>query len=394
MPSILDIKSRYKSEFDLDPILVRAPGRINLIGEHTDYNNGFVFPAAVGQRIEFAIGESGDGDLCHLISLDFDESYTFIISELKPLDGDKWQNFILGVVAEVLKSGRKLKGFNLVFSGNVPRGSGMSSSAALECGTCFGLNQLFGLKIPKIEMVKMSQMAEHNYARVKCGIMDQFASLMGKKDQALQLDCKTLEYQHFPIELTEHSLLLCNSNVTHSLASSQYNVRRQQCEEGVTFLSKRFSDIKFLRDASIDQLNEVKSTMSEVVFKRCKYIIEENERVHAFSHALRDSDLKTAGRILKTAHAGMRDEYEITCPEIDFMTDFAHNREDVLGARMMGGGFGGCTLNLISKGNEDAFIGELNLAYQKEFEKNITPISIQIADGVSLTDVTHLKVRG
>ena len=378
------VSSHFSEQFGAKPLLVRAPGRINLIGEHTDYNNGFVLPAAVDHAIFFAIGKSEDAARCSLISLDFDARYDFDLEEIKPLAADSWQNYILGVVAEIQQSGREVAGFNLVFSGNVPRGSGMSSSAALECGTCVGLNELFGLDIPKVEMVKMSQMAEHNYAGVKCGIMDQFASIMGARDQALLLDCQSLEYRHFPIELNDYSLLLCNSNVTHSLASSEYNVRRQQCEAGVSILEKKFSNVSSLRDVSMEQLELVSEQLEEVVYRRCKYVIEENLRVHEFTAALTQSDLGKAGKILKSAQQAMRDEYEITCPEIDFMADFANAHADVLGARMMGGGFGGCTLNLIKKGREAAFITALNEAYEKQFTKEITPIQVNISDGVSL----------
>ena len=378
------VSSHFAEQFGAKPVLVRAPGRINLIGEHTDYNNGFVLPAAVEHAIYFAIGKSDHPGRCSLISLDFDDRYDFDLVVMKPLPADSWQNYIMGVIAEIQKSGRTVEGFNLVFSGNVPRGSGMSSSAALECGTCAGLNELFDLRIPKVEMVKMSQMAEHNYAGVKCGIMDQFASMMGFKDQALLLDCQSLEYRHFPIELNDYSLLLCNSNVTHSLASSEYNVRRQQCEEGVSVLQQKFPEIASLRDVSMEQLDQVKDHLQEVVYRRCKYVIEENSRVNAFSAALTQSDLVKAGDILKSAQQAMRDEYEITCPEIDFMADFANANDDVLGARMMGGGFGGCTLNLIKKGKEATFITELNEAYEGQFNKEITPIQVKISDGVSL----------
>ncbi len=384
---VKNVLASYKSEFNQEPLLIRAPGRINLIGEHTDYNNGFVLPAAVSHAIYFAIGKSENTDICTLISLDFDARYEFKISEMKPLEADSWQNYIMGVISEIQKTGKQVSGFNLVFSGDVPRGSGMSSSAALECGTCFGLNELFDLNIPKVDMVKISQLAEHNYAGVKCGIMDQFASMMGHDAQALLLDCKTLEYNHFPIVLNDYSLLLCNSNVTHSLASSQYNIRRQQCEEGVSALKKIFPQIESLRDATMDQLKQVKPDLSEVVFLRCKYVIEENKRVESFTKALSENDLAAAGALLKKAQFAMRFEYEVTCPEIDFMADFANNHKQVLGARMMGGGFGGCTLNLIKKGAESQFVTELNTLYKKEFDKEISPIEVKISDGVSVVNL-------
>ncbi len=378
------VKASFAENFVGTPLLVCAPGRINIIGEHTDYNMGFVLPAAVGHGIYFAMASSGDADSCSLISLDMEERYDFKVSEIKPLGQDSWQNYILGVVAEIQKAGGKLEGFNLVFSGDVPRGSGMSSSAALECGICLGLNELFGLGFDKVTMVKMSQKAEHNYAGVMCGIMDQFASMMGKEDQVLLLDCKTLEYHHFPMVLENITLMLCNSNVSHSLASSEYNTRRLQCNEGVAILQKKYEGIESLRDVNMWQLNNSKSELSEVIFKRCKYVIEENERVHAIVAALQEDDLKQVGEILKVAQLAMAYEYEVTCPEIDFMADFANQRSEVLGARMMGGGFGGCTLNLIEKGKEKAFVAALDAAYKAKFNKNIMPVEIVISDGVHI----------
>lgn len=378
------VKASFEGNFGEIAVAVRAPGRINLIGEHTDYNEGFVLPASVSHAIYFALSRSAEADQCSLISLDLNERYDFRLSELKPLPADSWQNYILGVISEIQKSGRKVPGFNLVFSGDVPRGSGMSSSAALECGTCFALNEIFDLNIPRLDMIKMAQKAEHNYAGVMCGIMDQFASVMGKKDQALLLDCRSLEYDYFPIQLEKHTLLLCNSNVSHSLASSEYNERRQQCETGVAILKKKFAKVHSLRDATLEQLDTVRSEMDQKVYLRCKYVIEENGRVAAFTDALNKKDLRAAGGILKCAQQAMASEYEISCPEIDLMADFANNHPKVLGARMMGGGFGGCTLNLIEKGSEDEFVKELNSAYTKRFNKEVTPIAVRIADGVEL----------
>ncbi|MFY0606823.1 MAG: galactokinase [Cyclobacteriaceae bacterium] len=380
------VKEKFQAEFSGTPLLVRAPGRINVIGEHTDYNMGFVLPAAVGQGIYFAIGPSGDEDSCNLISLDLKASYDFKISEMKPLAQDSWENYILGVVAEIEKAGHKVPGFNMVFSGDVPRGSGMSSSAALECGTCLGLNELFGFNIGRVDMVKMSQKAEHNYAGVMCGIMDQFASMMGAEDQVLLLDCQSLEYSHFPMVLNNYTLMLCNSNVSHSLASSEYNTRRLQCNEGVEILKKKYPEVESLRDVNIEQLNDCKSDINEEVFRRCKYVIEENVRVHTIVEALKAGDLNAVGETLKAAQHAMETEYEITCPEIDFMADFANSRSDVLGARMMGGGFGGCTLNLIQKGKEEQFVKELDAAYLDKFNKHISPVEINISNGVHIVN--------
>ncbi|MBE63196.1 MAG: galactokinase [Flammeovirgaceae bacterium] len=376
-----EVKSSFEQRFGIEPIVIKAPGRINLIGEHTDYNNGFVLPAAVDQAIYLAIGKSGSSEST-LVSLDMDQTFEFSINDFQPTKEKLWANYLMGVVAEIQKSGREVTGFNIVFSGDVPQGSGMSSSAALECGTCFALNELFDLSIPKVEMVKMSQKAEHNYAGVMCGIMDQFASMMGSADHALLLDCESLEYRHFPIELTDHIIVLCNSNVSHNPADSEYNIRRKQCEEGVSLLQKYFPEVKSLRDVSLEELNAHQSELSDVVYKRCKYVIEENERVMSMTKAMEAGEIDALGEILTIAQEGMRSGYEISCPEIDFMADFANNREDVVGARMMGGGFGGCTINLVNKGSEDQFISELNAAYKEQFNKEITPIKVVISDGV------------
>ena len=376
-----EVRSSFEQRFGVEPIVIKAPGRINLIGEHTDYNNGFVLPAAVDQAIYLAIGKSGSSEST-LVSLDMDQTFEFSINDFQPTKEKLWANYLMGVVAEIQKSGREVTGFNIVFSGDVPQGSGMSSSAALECGTCFALNELFDLSIPKVKMVKMSQKAEHNYAGVMCGIMDQFASMMGSADHALLLDCESLEYRHFPIELTDHIIVLCNSNVSHNLADSEYNIRRKQCEEGVSLLQKYFPEVKSLRDVSLEELNAHQSELSDVVYKRCKYVIEENERVMSMTKAMEAGEIDALGEILTIAQEGMRSGYEISCPEIDFMADFANNREDVVGARMMGGGFGGCTINLVNKGSEDQFISELNAAYKEQFNKEITPIKVVISDGV------------
>lgn len=380
---VAKIKSSFISKFNSTPLLIKAPGRINIIGEHTDYNDGFVLPAAVSQSIYFAVDKSTDKRRCSFISLDFDERYDFDLRELPPLPSGSWQNYLLGVVAEILKSGRVLEGFNLVFAGDVPRGSGMSSSAALECGTCYGINELFDLGIPKIEMVKMSQMAEHNYAGVQCGIMDQFASLNGKSAHALLLDCRSLEYSYFPIGLTNYKFMLFNSNVTHNLASSEYNVRRGQCDLGVSILRSFFPEVDSLRDATMELLMSIKSNMDDLIFKRCKYVIEENNRVEDFAKAMAENDLQRAGLILSAAHHAMRYEYEITCPEIDFIADYLNGRDEVLGARMMGGGFGGCVLAIVKRDTQVSLAQSLDQSYEIKFGKSVTPIEVEIGDGVS-----------
>ncbi|MDW3194929.1 MAG: galactokinase [Cytophagales bacterium] len=375
----------YQNKFGSAPdLVVRAPGRINLIGEHTDYNGGFVFPAAVGHEIQFALGKSGASEDCSLYAMDLNARYDFKLSEMKPQPPNSWENYLMGVAAEILATGRTLEGFNVVFTGNVPRGAGMSSSAAVECGTCFGLSALFGLDIPRVEMAQIAQLAEHHYAGVMCGIMDQFSSVLGKADHAFRLDCESLDFDYFPFQLQEYSLVLCNSNVTHNLADSGYNERRQQCEEGVKILKEHIPGLSTLRHVSLEQLYTLQDEFPELIFRRCKYVLEENARVNAFAKALEKGDIHHAGELMKQSQRGMQFEYEITCPEIDFMAAFSNARPDTLGARMTGGGFGGCTINLVKKGTEEDFIHALDQAYQEKFNQSITPIPIQIAAGVSL----------
>lgn len=380
---IQNIKKSYSDVFSANPRLVRAPGRINLIGEHTDYNLGFVFPAAVAQSIYFAIGAT-DKPYSSAISLDQDETFQFKLENITPVNEKSWKNYILGVVGEIQKTGREVRNFNVVFAGDIPMGSGMSSSAALECGLGLGLNELFDLGFSRVELAHMGQAAEHNYVGVKCGIMDQFASLMGKKDQAFVLDCKSLDYTYFPLNLEEYEWLLINSNVHHSLADSEYNVRRQQCEEGVEIVKTKFPEAHSLRDVSFEMLGELKTKMDRLVYKRCKYVLEENNRVEEMSKALKSNDLTRVGEILKRGQLGMKEEYEITCPEIDFLADFANAHDAVLGARMMGGGFGGCTINLVKKSHRQSFIKSISSHYSNAFSQNIAAVPVSIGDGVEL----------
>ncbi len=378
------VEQRFLKEFNENPtIKVSAPGRINIIGEHTDYNNGFVMPGAVEHAILFALSPA-KGSSSTAVALDQNEIFSFSIDDLGNTSAEGWQQYIVGVAAEIKKSGKDIDNFNVVFSGTIPMGSGMSSSAALECGLCFGLDQIFGLDLSRIEMAYIGQKAEHNYVGVKCGIMDQFASVMGAYNKVMMLDCQSMDFEYLPLDLKDYSLLLINSNVHHSLASSEYNVRREQCEEGVSLLKQSFPDVKSLRDVSMDQLESVENNMDPIVYKRCKYIIEENERVLAIREALKADDIVKVGQILQTAQNGMRYEYEITCPEIDFLAGYANDLPQVLGSRMMGGGFGGCTINIVETAYIDKFISGVSDAYERQFNKTPTPIKVSIGNGVRL----------
>lgn len=380
-----EISEIFTSRFGHQPGLYRAPGRINLIGEHTDYNNGFVLPAAVNHAIYLAAAPNKLQKV-RVYSVDFDELFEFDLARVTDLQTDSWRSYVFGVVAVLYSRGYLLPGFDTVLQGDVPQGAGMSSSAALECGVCCALNDLFGLGLDKVEMTKIAQQAEHQYVGVMCGIMDQFASMMGRQGHALLLDCRSLDYEHFPLELQGAALLLLNSNVTHSLADTEYNVRRAQCEEGVSILQKRYPQVQSLRDVDLTMLNQEEGNMPAVVFKRCRYVLDESRRVHAFARAMRDGKLTEAGEILIAAQQAMSVEYEITCPEIDFMANFANRQPEVFGARMMGGGFGGCTINLIRKGGAAHLIQRLSEAYRQAFNLDLTPIEITTADGAGRID--------
>ncbi len=377
------VSNKFIELFKQKPLVFKAPGRINLIGEHTDYNLGFVMPAAINQGIYFAI-EKSNNDFSTFHSLDLNETLTCDIQQLNA--GKGWYNYLAGVIGEIQKVGKIIGQLNLVFGGDIPIGAGLSSSAALECGFTFAINQLFDLKLDKIEMIRISQMAEHNFVGVKCGIMDQFASMMGIEDHVIRLDCEDLSYDYFPLNLADAALLLCDSKVNHNLASSEYNVRRSQCETGVQKLNEKFDGVKSLRDVSIDQLENSKELLEPIIYKRCKYIIEENLRVKEFAEALHLNDLSKAGDILNTAQIAMRDEYEITCPEIDFLAKEASGMSFVLGARMMGGGFGGCTLNLLKKNEIAQFKEQITSAYEKEF--SISPEIIEVHPSTGVQDLS------
>jgi len=385
-----NLQDIFKESYKVDPqIVVRSPGRINIIGEHTDYNNGFVLPAAIDKSIYIAIALA-DSRQSEIISLDMNESVK--IQADKPVKNElHWANYILGVLEQLQMEGFHIPSFKMAFGGDIPIGAGLSSSAALECGVGLALNTLLDLDIDRIKLAKIGQAAEHKFVGVNCGIMDQFASLMSKQNQVMLLDCQSLSHQYFPFSSGDFSLVLLNSNVSHNLASSQYNIRRSQCEKGVATIAKKYPDVKSLRDVSLAMIIENERDLSHVVFKRCKYIIEENQRVNTVCEALRNSQLEEVGNILYSAHHAMKTEYEITCPEIDFLVDYSREDRDVMGSRMMGGGFGGCTINLVKTDYVAQWVIACGIAYQNQFKKELTPIIISISDGVDLVSQTSSK---
>lgn len=372
------IKYKFQDAFSTKPLMVFSPGRINIIGEHTDYNEGFVFPAAVNKGIYAAFSKSEAGESTVTAS-DFNETIKFSVANITPLPKEHWGNYILGVVSEIHKKNKTIANFNMVFGGDIPSGSGMSSSAALENSVVFGLNTMFNLNLTKTEMILISQQAEHNYVGVNCGIMDQYASMFGIKNHALRLDCRTMEALPFKIDFKAYELMLINTNVKHSLSDSAYNDRRSVCEK----ISKMLH-IKALRDASELDLQSIKDKVSDEDFQKALYIIQENKRTSDASEAMLKDDLKALGALLYESHHGLQHQYQVSCEELDFLVAQAKLNNNILGARMMGGGFGGCTINLIAKTAVQAFKTLVSEAYKAKFNKDCSIYAVALSDGTHI----------
>lgn len=375
---IEEVLNTFQALYKEEPIIIRSPGRVNIIGEHLDYNEGFVLPAAIDKAIYVAVSKRQD-DSIHLHSVDYNENFEVSLSEIKPTE--TWSTYILGVVDQLIKKGYKISGFNLVLDGDVPVGAGLSSSAAVECATGFALNELFSLGLEKMEMVKIAQNAEHAFAGVRVGIMDMFASMFGKKDHVIKLDCRSLEYEYKPFKLEGYKTVLFNTNVKHSLSSSEYNTRRKQCEQGVAWVKERHPEVTALRDVDMNMLNECVLPKDEIIYKRCKYVVEEIGRLLAGCDDLDKGDIKALGQKMFRTHEGLSKEYEVSCEELDFLVDAVKNNEDVLGARMMGGGFGGCTINIIKEEAIESLQEKLAKEYKEAMGLELTTYIVQIENG-------------
>lgn len=376
------IKDYYQYFGDQTPFrLFRSPGRINLIGEHTDYNNGFVMPAAIDKAIYFAIALRDDDQII-LHSADFNQTYTTTIHNLdKPTLS--WPQYQLGVIDQLLKKGLKISGFQATFGGDIPSGAGLSSSAALECCLMFALSELNGLGLDRRSIALLSQKAENEYVGLNCGIMDQFASVFGKSESVIRLDCRSLEYEYFPFSMEEHLLILCDTMVKHSLAESEYNTRRQECEKGVSILKQFDSTIESLRDVSIDLVEKHKELLGDVIYRRCQYVTSEIQRVYQASDLLKQDNLTEFGKKMYETHYGLQHNYEVSCPELDFLVEETHQLEGVLGARMMGGGFGGCTINLVKRNAAEEFEKHMKASYLKKFGSELPCYKVSIKDGTN-----------
>ena len=378
--TIDDVRSRFQKHFDGTTGSVYAsPGRINLIGEHTDYNNGFVFPGAVEQGMIAEIKPNGTREV-RAYSIDLKDYVEFSLDDEKGPSAS-WARYIFGVCREMMALGVKVEGFNTAFAGDVPLGAGMSSSAALESVYAFALNDLWGdNKIEKMELARVGQRTEHKYLGCKCGIMDQFASVHGKAGHLMRLDCRSGEFEYFPWNPEGYKLVLVNSCVKHELVGSPYNDRRESCERVAAVIAKHHPEVESLRDADYAMLEEVANEVSKEDYMRAKYVIGEKERVLNVCDALEKGDYETVGEMMYATHYGLSKEYEVSCEELDFLNDVA-KEEGVTGSRIMGGGFGGCTINLVANELYDNFVKAVKEKFAAKFGKEPIVIDVVIGDG-------------
>lgn len=362
MDQVRELLAKFNSRFHSTAKVYRAPGRVNLIGEHTDYNEGSVLPAAIGFSCWVAIAPRSDRKLT-LYSENFNESVEADLDNLKVHATGKWADYPLGVAWALEQAGYRLCGANLYILGQVPLGAGLSSSAALEVSAGFALMHLAKHSIPLKELALLCQRAENEFVGARCGIMDQFVSCHGRAGSAMLLDCRSLDFQLLRLPPKVH-LVICNTMVRHELGSSEYNIRRSQCEEGVHQLSKALPGIRALRDVSLADLEEHRELLSAIVYKRCRHVVTENARTHWAAAAFEGGEIATLRQLMTDSHRSLRDDYEVSCRELDIMVELAMQQRDVLGARMTGGGFGGCTINLVQAAESDRFCDRVAEGYQ------------------------------
>lgn len=383
------LQQQYRVPDSLQPfvkensVIARSPGRINLIGEHTDYNNGFVLPAAIDKAAYIVITPRKDNEI-RLHSVDMQEDYTTTVAELAKSPDISWPNYILGVIQQFILAGIAISGFDAALTGDIPIGAGLSSSAAVECAVALAMNKLYSAGLDKFSMVKLAQRAENEFVGVQCGIMDQFASMFGKNNHVIKLDCRSLEFEYVPFNMEGIKILLLDTNVKHSLGSSEYNVRRRQCETGVAWIQRHVPEVKSLRDATIEMLDKHVLQEDLLIYQRCKYVVEENNRLLAACKDLEQGDIPAFGTRMYQSHHGLSKLYEVSCPELDFLVTHVQDNPAVLGARMMGGGFGGCTINLVKEDAIEALVSETTMAYKKAMNKVLKAHVAKIETGSNL----------
>jgi galactokinase len=379
------IADRFRKQFPGKPLIVVSPGRVNLIGEHTDYNEGFVLPGATDKAVVFAVAPRTDG-FCHFVSRDFDQEFRCELGRFhrSPL---RWPDYLQGVLDQLIKAGCRIGGISCVFGGDIPIGAGMSSSAAIEGGLAFALNALFGLGLDSLTLVKLAQKAENEFVGVRCGIMDQFINIHGRAKSVLKIDCRSLGFERIPFEREDLRVVISDSLVRRELASSEYNVRRGQCEAGVGVLRAYDPSVRSLRDVTLDLLREHRSELDPVIFRRCEYVVRENIRVGEACAALARNDFTVFGGLMNLSHAGLRDDYEVSSPELNALVEAARRVPGVLGARMMGAGFGGCTISLVEAGAVEEFQARVARDYQAETGQAPKIHVIRIEQGTHAVDL-------
>jgi galactokinase len=378
-PTLQSTAEKFTARFGAIPRLFCAPGRINLIGEHTDYNDGFVMPAAIQFATTVAIAHSSENNL-RIYSDSFSEEISLPLNALDGPTRNHWSDYSRGVAAMLQSTGHKLCGANLFIHSTVPIGGGMSSSAAIEVSTAIALAAISGFEIPTDSLPRLCQLAEQKYTGTQCGIMDQFISVHARAGHALMLDCRSLQYQLHAVP-NGALIAVCNTGVKHALAGGEYNLRRQSCESGVAILQNDLPSIKALRDVSLDDFNRLKQNLPGLILRRCRHVITENNRVEEAVAALHSSDLHRFGQLMYASHASLRDDYEVSCPELDILVEAARDIEGVYGARMMGGGFGGCTVNLIAAESAERFKSTVAERYQKQTGKSAAIYFCTLSDG-------------
>ena len=373
----------FKEKFGNVPTeIVLSPGRINIIGEHIDYNDGYVLPAAIDKIICFTF-EKNNSNTANVQAIDLNESLVIDVTKEEIVSDVVWTNYLRGVLFQLKLKGYKIGGFNCAFSSNIPIGSGLSSSAALECGFLFGINEMFNLGIKSIDMALMGQSAEH-WVGINCGIMDQFSSVMGLENKVIKIDCRTLEYTYHDANFVDYSLILFDSNVTHSLFTSEYNNRRIECNEGLSIIKENYPEIDSFRDCDLNHLNSLRAKMTDNVYKRSLYVVNEIKRVNQACAALDNGDIRTLGNLMFETHYGLSKDYEVSCAELDYLVDLAKAEEDVIGSRLMGGGFGGCTITLVKKGSESAVKEKFTKLYADQFNIELKIYDVKVSNGTSL----------
>lgn len=380
---ILNTTAFFEKTFGSKPEkVVLSPGRINIIGEHIDYNDGYVLPAAIDKVICFAF-EKSNSKKSKIFAIDLNEEFEIDLTQEVKLSDVVWTNYIRGVIKQLQDNGFDFEGFNCVFSSNIPVGSGLSSSAALECGMIFGISALFDLKIEKKNIALLGQKAEH-WVGINCGIMDQFSSVHGLENKVIKLDCNTLDFEYHKADFKDYSLVLFDSNVKHSLFTSEYNTRRIECEQGLAIIKDHFPEIKSFRDCSEEQLLSIQDKMNATVFKRVHFVIKEINRVLKACEALDKGNIELLGQLLFETHYGLSKEYEVSCDELDMLVDTAKADDSIIGSRVMGGGFGGCTINLIKKGHENEVKSKFSNLYLNTFGIELKFYDVKISNGTTL----------